>query len=164
MSDIALANAAAYGALHELRLVERLGFGIHGTVHAVQREGKQDQSAIKALHSAEFYFRERAVYQRLQDALVTDVMGFHVPQLIRFDDSLLVIEMTIVTRPFVLDFASAYLDRRPDFAEEIWTQWETEKREQFGERWTKVRAVLAALEEIGIYLTDVTPGNVAFAD
>jgi hypothetical protein len=164
MSDIALANAAAYCALHGLQLVERLGFGIHGTVHVAQRHGKQDQSAVKALHSAEFYFRERAVYERLRDTRVTDVLGFHVPQLVRFDDNLLVIEMTIVTRPFVLDFASAFLDRRPDFSEEIWTQWEAEKREQFGERWIKVRAVLAALEEIGIYLTDVTPGNVAFVD
>ena len=31
MSDIALTNATAYAARHNLRLAERLGFGIHGT-------------------------------------------------------------------------------------------------------------------------------------
>ena len=164
MSDIALTNGATYAEKHNLRLLERLGFGIHGTVHVTQQEGKRDQSAIKALNSAEFYLRERAVYERLRAAQVTDVLGFHVPQLIQFDNNLLVIEMTIVTRPFVLDFAAAYLDSMPEFSEEIWAQWETEKREQFGVRWTKVRDVLAALENLGIYLTDVTPRNIAFVD
>ena len=51
MSDIAMQNAAAYAAQHHLRLVERLGFGIHGTVLVAEHEGKQDRSAIKAHNS-----------------------------------------------------------------------------------------------------------------
>ena len=80
MADIALTNAAAYAERHRLRLAERLGFGIHGTVHVAEYEGKQDKSAIKALNSAEFYLREREVYGRLRDAGVSEVLGFHVPQ------------------------------------------------------------------------------------
>jgi hypothetical protein len=76
------------------------------------------------------------------------ILGFNVPQLIRADDKLHVIEMTIVTRPFVLDFAGAYLDQPPDFPEDIWTDWESEKRDQFDVRWPTVRRVLAALEEL----------------
>ena len=53
--------------------------------------------------------RERAVYERLKQAGVTEVLGFNIPQFIRADDDLRVIEMSIVTRPFVLDFAGAYL-------------------------------------------------------
>jgi hypothetical protein len=164
MSDIALANTAAYAARYHLRLAERLGFGIHGTVHVAEHQGKQDQSAIKAFNSAEFYHRERAVYDRLRDARLTEILGFHVPQLIRADDDLQAIEMTIVTRPFVLDFAGAYLDARPEFSEEIWAEWESQKREQFGERWRIVQAVMNAFEEMDIYLVDVSPSNIAFAD
>ena len=72
--------------------------------------------------------------------------------------------MSIVTRPFVLDFAGAYLDARPEFSEEIWADWEQQKREQFGERWRTVGAVMDAFEELDIYLADVTPSNIAFLD
>jgi hypothetical protein len=83
--------------------------------------------------------------------------------LITFDDRLLVLEMTIVKRPFVLDFAGAYLDSRPDFPQDVWTDWEAEKREQFEERWPIVQKVLDAFEEMGIYLLDVSPGNIGFS-
>jgi hypothetical protein len=164
MSDIALTNATAYAARYHLRLAERLGFGIHGTVHVAEREGKQDQSAIKALSSADSYVRERSVYERLRDAGASEVLGFHIPQLIRADDELRVIEMTIVTRPFVLDFAGAYLDAQPQFSEEIWAEWEQQKQEQFGERRRTVRGVMDAFEELDIYLADVTPNNIAFLE
>jgi hypothetical protein len=41
MSDITLTNAKAYAARHHLRLAERLGFGIHGTVYVVEHERKE---------------------------------------------------------------------------------------------------------------------------
>jgi len=129
MSDIALKNAAAYAARYNLRLRERLGFGIHGTVHVVEHEGNDDRSAVKAFDQSEFYVREREVYERLREAGITKVLAFHVPQIIRAEDNLHVIEMTIVTRPFVLDFAGAFLDRRPEFPEETWSDWELNKRE-----------------------------------
>jgi hypothetical protein len=109
MSDIALTKAAAYAARHHLVLVEPLGSGAHGTVHVAELESKHEQSAIKAFNAREFYFRERAAYERLREAGVSEVLGFHVPQLIRLDNDLHVIEMTIVTRPFVLDFAGLTL-------------------------------------------------------
>jgi hypothetical protein len=85
-----------------------------------------------------------------------------VPQLLGFDQEAQVVEMTIVERPFVLDFAGAYLDSRPQFPEDIWREWEVEKREQFEERWPAVERVLEAFEEFGIYLLDVSPGNIGF--
>ena len=95
---------------------------------------------------------------------MVEILGFNVPKLIRSDDELLVIEMTIVSRPFVLDFAGAYLDSPPEFSREIWSEWEAEKRDQFETRWSKVQAVLNALEDLDIYMVDVSPSNVAFAD
>ena len=72
--------------------------------------------------------------------------------------------MTIVTRPFVVDFAGAYVGAPPEFSEEIWAEWEAEKREQFGARWKTVRAVMDAVEDLGVYLVDVSPNNIAFLD
>jgi hypothetical protein len=164
MSDIALENANAYAMRHQLRLTARLGFGIHGTVHVAEDKIKKDKSAIKAHNSIAPYERERSAYDRLRHVGIREVLGFHVPQLIRTDDDLRVIEMTIVTRPFVLDFAGAYLDAAPNFAEEVWAHWEAEKREQFGARWTTVKNVISALEELDIYLVDVSPSNIAFLE
>jgi hypothetical protein len=45
--------------------------------------------------------------------------GFHVPEVTRCNDAILVIELTLVTRPFVLDFARACLDFPPDFSLEV---------------------------------------------
>src|SRR5258708_1761276 len=104
------------------------------------------------------------MYLRLTEHGVTTVRGCNVPRLLHYDDDLWVIEMTIVTRPFVLDFAGAYLGSRPEFSEEIWAEWEAQKREQFGGRWSTVEHVMDAFEELEIYLVDVTPTNVAFAD
>src|SRR5882672_9325477 len=154
MNDIALKNAEAYAARHELRIAAQLGFGIHGTVHVVEDKIKKEKSAIKAHLAAAPFQREVSVYERLKQPGIANILGFHVPQLLRSDGDLLVIEMSIVSRPFVLDFAGAYLDARPEFSEEIWADWEQQKREQFGERWRIVRAVMAAFEELDIYLAD----------
>jgi hypothetical protein len=164
IADITIKNAVAYAARYELQLGERLGFGIHGSVHVVERKIKGDKSAIKSHRATEFYLRERAVYERLSGAEVSDILGFHVPQFIRADDALQVIEMTIVTRPFVLDFAAAYVGAPPEFSADIWAEWEAEKQEQFGGRWTTVRAVMDAFEGLDIYLADVSPNNIAFLD
>ncbi len=83
---------------------------------------------------------------------------------LRSDDDLRTIEISIVTRPFVLDFAGAYLDNPPDLSEEVWTEWEIQKAEQFDARWPIVRSVLAAFEELDIHILDVTPTNIAFLE
>ena len=164
MIELAIEHAHAYAARHELRLVERLGYGIHGSVHVVEGKVKGRQSAIKAHRNTEFYRRELAAYELLTRAEVTEVLGFHVPQFIRADAELEVVEMSIVTRPFVLDFAGAYVGALPDFPEEVWTEWEAEKQEQFGERWAVVRSVISEFETLGIHLVDVSPNNVAFLE
>ncbi len=164
MSDIALTNATAYAARYNLRIAERLGHGVHGTVHVAEYSGKADRSAIKAFGRVEFYERERDAYWRLCRAGITEILGFHVPTYVHSDDEFQVVEMTIVTRPFVLDFAGAWLDRRPQFPEGVWGEWEAQKREQFGAHWNTVQALLDAFEALGIYLVDVAPSNIRFAE
>jgi hypothetical protein len=104
------------------------------------------------------------VYQRLREVGVTEILGFNVPQLIRTDDDLRILEVTIVTRPFVLDFAGAYLDARPRLSDEIWADWEAGKRDQFDANWGQVKRVLDTLENWNIYMVDVSPTNIAFRE
>jgi len=160
--DFILKNALTYAAQHQLELAERLGFGVHGIIFVAENKSKSGKTAVKAHRELQPYLRERAVYARLKQAGVTELVGFNVPQFIAADDGLRVIEMSIVTRPFVLDFAGAYLDAPPDFPDEVWAEWEAGKREQFEARWPEAKVVLAALEELNIYMVDVSPSNIAF--
>jgi len=94
---------------------------------------------------------------------VVEVLGHNVPQLCGVDESLRVVEMLIVQPPFLLDFASAYLDYPPDFSDEVLEEWQHAKREEFGDRWGTVLVMLKVLEnDYGIYMVDVHPGNISF--
>jgi hypothetical protein len=158
------AKATRYAAQRGVILGRLLGDGIHGIVLEAEYKAKPGRLAIKVHSNAEAFARECAVYRRLAGQGITGIPGFHIPQFLGADDELLVIEMTIVTRPFVLDFASAYLDRPPQFPLDAIAQWEMEKREQFGVRWPIVQTALAELRGLGIHQTDVSPSNIGFRD
>jgi hypothetical protein len=164
MVESLITKAHAYASRCQLEIAESLGSGKDGIVLVAKNKANPAKVAIKIHRFTEPYVREKQVYERLGKMGLNIMLGFNVPELIRFDDTLLVLEMTIVGRPFVLDFAGAYLDTRPEFSAEVWADWETEKREQFERRWPVVERVVAAFEEIGVYLLDVSPGNIAFAD
>jgi hypothetical protein len=104
------------------------------------------------------------VYLRLIECEVADIRGCAIPEMLRYDDELWGIEMTIGTRPFVLDFAGAYLDQAPDFSEEVLADWRAEKQEQFGSQWEEVQSILRSLQGFGVFLVDVNPGNISFGE
>jgi hypothetical protein len=145
-------------------LGEGLGAGIHGSVFVAEYQTKGGRSAVKGHERQPAYARERDIYLRLRELDITVIRGCNVPALIDFDDELWVIEMTVVGRPFVLDFAGANLDQEPDFSDEVLADWRAEKQEQFGPRWPEVQAILGTLEGYGVFLLDVNPGNVSFDD
>ncbi|MEM7386752.1 MAG: hypothetical protein AAF514_17585 [Verrucomicrobiota bacterium] len=76
-------------------------------------------------------------------------------------DSRLAIWMTLVTRPFCLDFDAAILDKLPSDFPPMDSAWRMEKREQFGDDWDKVWQVLEKLKSMGIHQTDVSPTNIS---
>jgi hypothetical protein len=156
IDEILLQKVHAYARQHQLEVAEPLGDGIHGSVWALENKLKAGKSAVKAHRFAEPYSRELSVYERLREAQVSKICGLNVPQFIGADDRLLVIEMSVVPQPFVLDFAGAYLDALPDFSEEIWAGWEEDKREMFEARWPAVQAVLSELERRGLGWADAT--------
>jgi len=132
-NETALQHARDYAGLHELSLRDELGQGMNGVVIVAEAlipsPGKPRLSAVKACHSEIEYTRERDVYFRLQECNLTTIRSCKVPELLEFDDDLWIIEMTIVTRPFCLDFGGAYLEKPPDFSEEVMADWQAEKIE-----------------------------------
>lgn len=159
LNEDILRRANEYTRLRGLRLEQELGSGKDGTVWATDRA-----TAVKVFASRHTYDRELAAYRRLAEQGVSDVLGHHVPHLLRFDKGTLVIEMTIVRPPFLLDFASAWLDESPGFSDEVIEEWREQMLEVFAERWPHVASVLAELERYGIHLTDIHPGNIKFTE
>src|SRR5689334_271995 len=101
-------RASIYAARRDLTLGPQLGFGKDGIVFAASSPVRA-ATAIKALLRRDLFDRELACYLRLQERGVVEVREHAVPRLRGQDHDLLVVEMSIVARPFVLDFASAYV-------------------------------------------------------
>jgi hypothetical protein len=162
MDEELLEKAEAFAEAHGCTLGDEIGFGIHGSVVLLERESQLAASALKVHFSAEPFRRECEVYERLGQNGVRKILGCHVPQLLRQDDALLAIEMTIVPVPFVLDFAGAWLDRPPHFSDEIWEERTAKWAREFGADWAQAQAVLAELEEFGVHQLDPSPRNIRF--
>jgi hypothetical protein len=166
--DEPLRRAHEYAKHNGLVVGKELGFGVHGIVYVMKSQSEKGRPAaicaVKAHRRELEYLRERDVYLRLQENGIEKINGFHVPQLIDYNDNLLILEITIVKRPFVLDFGGAYLDHAPDFSDEVMADWRAEKVEQFGNHWPEAERILRELESYGIHVVDVNPGNIAFRD
>jgi hypothetical protein len=153
-----------YAATRNLAVGERLGVGIDGIVHKAECQPEARVSAIKAYWTERPYFQERDAYLRLRENDVNRIRGCEVPQLIAFDDVLQVVEMTFVTRPFVLDFAKATLDRGLDFSDEAIADWHEMKTAEFDGRWSEVLAILRVLETMGVFMNDASTRNISLPD
>jgi hypothetical protein len=156
--------AQRYALRRNIKLRERLGFGIHGIVFAAEDNTKPGFFAVKFHREERPFELECRVYERLREEQTVRILGFNVPQLLSIDEEFRAIEMTIVRPPFLLDFADAHLDEAPDFSEEVLRQWEEEKAEIFGDRWPEITHILAALQALGVYLLDINPRNICFPE
>jgi hypothetical protein len=159
-----LRRCGEFAARTSLTLGEQLGAGVQGIVFAAKSQADEGRFALKVHKQQADYLRERDAYLRLKSLGITTIHGCNVPELIAYDDGLFCIVMTVVARPFVLDFGGAFLDRPPDFSDEIMLEWQEEKEEQFGARWPEVCAIIGELESHGIFLIDTNPGNISFGD
>lgn len=91
------------------------------------------------------------------------IREFNVPELIHYNDALLVIEMSTVFPPYLLDFGKAYLSD-PEFPEHVLEEWHERLQFWWGDRVGEVRTLLAALRRFGIWYFDAKPGNVMLKD
>jgi hypothetical protein len=140
---------------------DMLGYGSDGSVWRSSRH-----TAVKALFHTKNFEHELECYQRLKSAGVQHIGLFDVPFLEDFDTRLMVLEISIVRPPYLLDFGKVYLDHPPThlYDEQIMANAREEWYERFGKRWCKVEHAMRLLEHYGIYYYDPRPGNVCFGD
>ena len=151
-------RAEQYALLRKRTLLDRLGYGADGIVFSTSLP-----SVVKALKHQELYERELRVYQHLKRHGTTIVGGFNVPVLMGHHPQLWIIEMTAVSRPFVLDFVSAGIGRPLiDWPRQVLRRQEAKTRADFGADWPRVRQVIVEFRRLGIYLSDIKRGNIEF--
>ena len=135
--------------------VPALGEGTDGGVFRTDMK-----TAVKVFHRQCTYETERDCYRVLQEHNITDICGFTVPWMREFSDSLMVIEMSIVEPPCVLDFGKAYLHENPPYDDEQMAEWlETQKR-VWKSHWPTIRKILSQLQSLGIFQPDPSPRNI----
>ena len=123
-------------------------------------------TAVKFFDRPARFARELEVYQVLRNKGIREVAGHRVPYLYGSDDALLTLELTIVERPFVLDFAGAKLPHEvPDFEQHVIDEHVEHLQELFGDQWADAMHVAEMFRQAtGFTLLDIHPGNIAFAD
>ena len=155
-------RAALYCARQGLLIVGRPDVsGNDGSIHATHR-----RTIVKSFNRPQTFDKESQAYRRLAQHSVRQIQGHMVPQLLSVDAALGAIEMSVVSRPFVLDFGKIQLDRRLEDAwpaevlEERWAYWESLFEP---EQWPIVLAIYGELgHRFGIWLEDIHPGNIGF--
>jgi hypothetical protein len=131
------ARGRLYADLHGISIEKSLGYGSDGTVW------KTSRTALKVFHSSRIFTVELECYRRLQEAGVTEIYGFAVPQLAAHHDELLALEMSLVNPPYVLDFGKVTLDRRPDYPPATLAYVRAEQQEWWGELYPTIQAICA---------------------
>lgn len=164
MEELLAQKIVHYAKARQLGITRKLGSGNQGWVYAALEPAAVNEVAVKFHKNSEPYFREKRAYERLSEHNVSQMEGFNVPELVHFNDAWLVLHLTIVPKPFVLDFGSAYVDEHPEFSDEIWEQWRKDKLEMFEERWPAVENVIVGFRRLGIHLMDIHSRNIAFLD
>ncbi len=153
-----------------MALVTLLGSGTDGSVWLAIGRVKvgeatiTEASAIKAFYRLNNFGRELGSYERLAEFQVENIRGLRVPQLMGFDEDLLIVQLSIVEPPRLLDFGKAYLNSPPDYSPEVLADADEIGRELFENRWPDVQKVLAELADLGIYYHDTKPSNIDFGD
>lgn len=152
-----------YEQRHDCRLLGVLGSG-RGQDGFVLRSDRL--TAVKFFDRAQRFERELEVYRVLTVKGIHDIASHAVPELIDADVDLLAIEMSIVERPYLLDFAGAKRqDEVPDFEQHVIDEHLERLRELFEDRWAEAIHVAEVFRQrTGFVLLDIHPGNIAFAE
>ncbi len=159
MSDDLFKRAYEYCERARTQLIVQpiLGTGIDGMVWQSKR-----RTAVKAFERLDNFENEVECYRRFAMGNVTKIGECAVPHLEGTDSGLMVIEMTIVTPPYVLDFAKVYFDSPPPYDSHLIENALAESRELFGADFPRMLAILSKLKSFGIHYVDPKPANIRF--
>jgi hypothetical protein len=158
-----MANTPAdtYSEQYGVTFAEKLGEGKDGRVFNTTRD-----TAVKFCFDQETYARELRAYVLLTAKNIESIFGFQIPLLENFDDALLAIEMSVVTPPFLLDFAAAYTREEIErfaFTEDVIAEREAHWADIFGDRWPETSALRDEFERrTGFVLLDLNLNNIRF--
>lgn len=107
------------------------------------------------------YLNERDAYLRLRDENVRYLGIFAVPSLVDYDDEHRIVEMAIVSPPYLLDFGKAYVDRDAPYTDEQKEESLDACRELFEPNdWELIEDALLDLRLLGIEYLDIKPANI----
>jgi hypothetical protein len=156
-------RVAEYERRHHCRLLGKLGPGPGQDGFVLYSDRG---TAVKFFDRADRFHRELEVYQVIDAKGIETVAGHAVPKLVDSDDALGVLEISIVVRPFLLDFAGAKLPHEvPEFEEHVMEEYYEHLRELFDDHWTDAMHVAEMFRRAtGFTLMDIHPGNIAFDD
>lgn len=153
-----------------MALITLLGSGTDGSVWlaigrvTIGETTVTEASAVKAFYRLNNFGRELGSYERLAEFQVENIRGLRVPRLMGHDEVLMVVQLSIIEPPRLLDFGKAYLNTAPDYSAEVLADAEEMGRELFEDRWPEVQKVVAELADLGIYYYDTRPSNIDFGD
>jgi len=150
-----------YESKYQVRFVDELGDGKDGRVFKTAHG-----HAVKFLYDPQSYAYERRAYQILRQQSIDEISGFQIPRLVRHDDSLLAIEMTIVQAPFIIDFAATRTPQefeRLEFTDDVMDEREQHWAEVFEDDWPLVQSIRSEfLGRTGLLLLDLSLNNIRF--
>jgi hypothetical protein len=152
-------NAVKYCISSNTVITTELGHGTQGIVYQTQRN-----TAIKVYSLKQGYERERNVYIRLKERGIDFIQRLALPRIRTWDDNLLILEMSIVHVPCMLDFGGAYLDYLPEHLnrDDVWFK---DKQIEFGDNWEEAMSVIREIEHrADLWLADINTGNIKFGD
>lgn len=142
----------------ERTIVDELGWGTDGWVFSLK-----PHSVVKVHRTHRSFLQEFNAYTRLREYGVSEVCDCAVPQLREFDGERLIIEMSYVTSPCVLDFGKAYLDVPRDYTQEARDMWVASIEENFGDKAGLALQVYNKLaKDYGVYHEDIRHENYQF--
>lgn len=132
-----------------------IGYGVDGFVWRTDRN-----SVLKVFRHQPEFDREHAVYQRLAEHDLRLLRGFAIPVLLDYDTDLLVLELSFVSPPFILDFGAAAVDNSIEGTDFESDEFRDEIQRRYLDTADDVLLVIDALRQYGIYLSDIHPGNI----
>lgn len=112
--------------LNTSKPLKSLGWGIGGFVYL-----SPDQVSAVKVHHGSGFLTELETYRRLEHLGIRELHGLSIPRLLGYDHDLRVIQMDVVSPPFLLDFAGV-LFKPPDFSEEVLEDWHAGIAQKFG--------------------------------